>query len=89
MEECNNIKIFLWQNCLSNNWMISQLKKRGLCIDKSTFSEALNGRCKNKKAELIISTSADIMQLYLKNFADIKNNYVNKSDEDQKNERKK
>ena len=70
-EERTQIKLFLWQNGLSNNWLICELKKREIDVDKSTFCEILNGRRNGEKAELVIQKSVEILKLYETNFANV------------------
>lgn len=70
-EQIKKIKLLLWEYELKNSWLILQLKKRGIDVDKSTMSEILNGRREGEKARVIVENSLDVLKWYGKNFENV------------------
>lgn len=67
-EKITKIKLFMWENNLKNAWLMCELRKRGIIVDKSGLSEILNGRREGKKALDIIQKSMQIIEKYESNF---------------------
>lgn len=59
-----SIRGFLIMNSLTQNWLISQLAKRDVVIDKSNLSKILAGSLTGPKAELVVTNSLDIIKRY-------------------------
>lgn len=59
-----SIRGFLIMNSLTQNWLISQLAKRDVLIDKSNLSKILAGSLTGPKAELVVTNSLDIIKRY-------------------------
>lgn len=59
-----SIRGFLILNSLTQNWLISQLAKRDVVIDKSNLSKILAGSLTGPKAELVVTNSLDIIKRY-------------------------
>ncbi len=58
------VKIRLLKNCLTQAWLIYQLERLGISLDKSTLCDILSGRRKGKKAEEVIENAESILDKY-------------------------
>ena len=65
-DQIKKIKLLLWEYELKNSWLIVQLKKRGIEVDKSTMSEILNGRREGEKARAVVENALEILDWYEK-----------------------
>lgn len=63
-KERDEIRILLYRNNLTSTWLINQLDKKGISVDKSELSSALAGSRKGAKIEKVISESLNILHRY-------------------------
>lgn len=63
-EERDEIRIRLYQNCLTQAWLINRLEERGIYTDKAELSSALAGTRKGAKVDKILSTAFEILKEY-------------------------
>ena len=64
MNDADKIRSKISTNRLSHTWLIYQLKRRGIEIDKSEFSSYLAGTRKGPKADMVIEAANDILERY-------------------------
>lgn len=60
----DNIRIKLYQNCLTQTWLIERLGEKGILTDKTELSSALAGSRKGAKIDKILTTSSAILKDY-------------------------
>lgn len=58
------IKIRLLENRLTQAWLIYQLERLGISLDKSVLCDILSGRRKGKKADEVIENAESILNQY-------------------------
>ena len=59
-----NIRERLIKHSLTFTWLINQLERKGIAVDKSEMSSVISGTRKGPKAEQIIRESAAILDEY-------------------------
>lgn len=64
VKERDKIRVALFENSLSQVWLINRLEERGVITDKTELSSALSGTRHGEKVDKIIATSADILEEY-------------------------
>lgn len=64
VKERDKIRVALFENSLSQVWLINRLEERGVITDKTELSSALSGTRHGAKVDKIIATSADILEEY-------------------------
>lgn len=64
VKEQDKIRVALFENSLSQVWLINRLKERGVITDKTELSSVLSGTRHGAKVDKIIATSADILEEY-------------------------
>ena len=64
MEDREKLKLLLWKYSLSQVWLIAELKKHRITVDKSSLSDFINGRREGSTATFIISMSLLILDDY-------------------------
>ena len=64
VEARSRIRAKLGEYCLTNQWLMNELGRRGVKVDKSTLSSALTGRIKGEKPQRIVSESLKIIVRY-------------------------
>ena len=70
VEARNLIRAKLCEYCLTNQWLMTELERSGVKVDKSTLSSALLGRIKGVKPQKIVSESLKIIERYGRCYAD-------------------
>lgn len=71
-QEVGNLEVRLYvrralsDNSLSNIWLINRLEERGIKTCGTELSSSLSGTRRGKKAEAIVTTSAEILHRYEK-----------------------
>ena len=63
-EERDRIRLMLYQNTLTNAWLVNRLEERGVITEKTEMSSVLRGVRKGAKAKTIIKTSLEILDDY-------------------------
>lgn len=63
-EERDKIRLMLYQNTLTNAWLVNRLEERKVITEKTEMSSVLRGTRKGAKAESIIKTSLEILDDY-------------------------
>lgn len=63
-EERDRIRLMLYQNTLTNAWLVNRLEEKGVNTEKTEMSSVLRGVRKGAKAETIIKTSLEILENY-------------------------
>lgn len=66
MNDRKNLRIRLAEQNLTFVWLINMLKARGMKLDKSEMSSAVNGTISGNKADAIIKNSHFVMDEYEK-----------------------
>ncbi len=59
-----SIKLRLTKNRLTLNWLLAELKERGIEINKTYLSECLSGKNQSDYAKKVLITSGDILCTY-------------------------
>lgn len=65
IHERDRIRVLLFENSLSQVWLINRLEEKGIFTDKSELSSALSGSRRGEKIDKIISTSIEILNDYV------------------------
>ena len=65
-EERDCVRMMLYQNTLTNAWLVNRLEEKGVNTEKTELSSVLRGVRKGKKAESIINTALSILEFYEK-----------------------
>lgn len=63
-EQCDQVRILLCQYHLNYFWLMCELEKIGISVDKSSLSAILTGRRKRKKAETVLNGSLQVLKRY-------------------------
>lgn len=63
-EKCDKIRVFLYENRLSQAWLIDRLYRAGLETSKTELSEIIAGRRKGPKAVRIADMSLEVLATY-------------------------
>lgn len=63
-EKRDQVRMLLCRYHLTNGWLMCELEKIGIEVDKSSLSEILTGRRKRKKAETVINGALTILAKY-------------------------
>lgn len=63
-EEGHKIRKALFDSDKTQVWLISKLAERGVKTDKTEMSSVLKGTRRGNKADLILTTSAEILNDY-------------------------
>lgn len=66
MNEREQIRWKLSVNHLTNVWLVNQLEKRGVNIDKTVLVGAMNGSRKGPQVDTVIRVSLEILNDYEK-----------------------
>lgn len=64
VKERDKIRVSLFENSLSQVWLINRLEERGVITDKTELSSALSGTRRGAKVDKIIKTSTEILAEY-------------------------
>lgn len=64
IEVGRKIRVLLFENGLTQVWLIGQLRERGIVTDKTEMSSVLKGTRVGNKADLILQTSVEILNEY-------------------------
>lgn len=64
VKERDKIRVSLFENSLSQVWLINRLEERGVITDKTELSSALSGTRHGAKVDRIIKTSTEILAEY-------------------------
>ena len=64
VEARSRIRAKLGEYCLTNQWLMNELERSGVKVDKSTLSSALTGRIKGEKSQRIVLESLKIIARY-------------------------
>lgn len=64
MTEGKKIKVSLILNDKTQNWLVDQLRERGVTVDKTALSMYLNGRREGPQAETVIALAKEILDEY-------------------------
>lgn len=64
IEVGRKIRIMLFENGLTQVWLIGKLRERGIVTDKTEMSSVLKGTRVGNKADLILQTSVEILNEY-------------------------
>ncbi len=64
-QERDRIRVLLFENSLSQVWLINRLEEKGICTDKTELSSALSGTRRGEKITKIIKTSLEILNDYV------------------------
>lgn len=59
-----SIKLRLTKNRLTLNWLLAELKERGIEINKTYLSECLSGKNQSEDAKKVLITSGEILCTY-------------------------
>lgn len=70
VEARNLIRAKLCEYCLTNQWLMNELERSGVTVDKSTLSSALLGRIKGAKPQKIVVESLKIIERYGRCYVD-------------------
>lgn len=69
-EQRERVRVMLCRHHLSQSWLMNELEKRGISVDKSSLSDILSGRRKGgSKTERIINGALTILEKYGKCYA--------------------
>lgn len=68
MDSQKDLRSRLQDHGLNYTWLIKVLKFRGLVVDKTTLSSAVNGTITGPRVEKIMENSAVILDEYERNF---------------------
>jgi len=68
-EKSDKVRILLCQYHLTYAWLMSELDKIGISVDKSSLSEILTGRRKRNKAVIVLDGSLEVLGKYGKCYA--------------------
>lgn len=63
-EQREQVCILLRQYHLNYSWLICELAKIGISVDKTSLSAILTGRRKRKKAEIVLIGSLQVLKRY-------------------------
>ena len=64
-EKREKVRVMLFRYHLSQLWLMHELEKNGISVDKSSLSEILTGRRKTgSKTEIVISGALSILERY-------------------------
>lgn len=64
VQERDRIRVALFENSLSQVWLINRLEEHGITTDKTELSSALSGTRRGAKIDKIIKTSTEILNDY-------------------------
>ena len=64
MTDADKIRITISNHRLTHKWVIYQLHRRGIEVQKSEFSDYLNGLRKGPKADTVIGGAIDVLERY-------------------------
>ena len=59
-----SIKLRLTKNRLTLNWLLAELKERGIEINKTYLSECLSGKNQSDEAKRVLTASGEILCIY-------------------------
>ena len=68
-EKRDAVRAMLCRNRLSQAWLIFELEKAGVLVDKSSLSEILSGARQKKKAAEVIEAAYVILARYESHYA--------------------
>lgn len=68
-EKREKVRVLLTQHTLTHRWLIDQLEDKGISVAGNELSEILAGKRKGKKAESVINTSLEVLNVYENTFA--------------------
>lgn len=68
-EKRDAVRAMLYRNRLSQSWLIFELEKTGVVVDKSSLSEILSGVRQKKKAAEVIEAACVILARYESHYA--------------------
>ena len=69
-EKREKVRSLLCRYRLSQSWLLCELRKDGISVDKSSLSEILHGRRNRDKAEQVIEGALVILEKYSKYYAE-------------------
>ncbi len=64
VKDRDHIRIALFENSLSQVWLINRLEEHGVITDKAELSSALSGTRRGAKIDKIIEVSIEILNDY-------------------------
>lgn len=69
-EQRERVRVMLCRFHLSQSWLMNELEKKGVPVDKSSLSDILSGRRRSgNKTELVINSALAILEKYGKCYA--------------------
>lgn len=69
-EQRERVRVMLCRYHLPQSWLMNELEKRGISVDKSSLSDILNGRRRSgNKTERVIDNALTILEKYGKCYA--------------------
>lgn len=70
-EQRERVRVMLCRFHLPQSWLMNELEKKGVPVDKSSLSDILSGRRRSgNKTELVINSALAILEKYGKCYAE-------------------